>query len=431
MQNRTLGVLVFPTNRSDIILGNPFLLHYGSYNKNNSNVNRKTYYSEEQNRDCSNSSNPIGDNLSFCHHFSNEISTNLTGKMSESMESTHQCSKSGIYQQRTRNDEKEQQNMIKEQQKPLIIQIENRSGKSNGSKMTNTENESVGRKLSNLSKESKFSKFPEINITSTSHNSSSEIHKNPSASNIQQSNFTYNSKSLSSNSTMQAKQKFIEPIIQRRSLADVEQYENNIYQRHSSDGLVKEILDDLDNALDIDEYMSFNEIQQNSQKSIAISDDLLDDSKYSPIYEYDDNTRSAYKSKDDKGEYEIKSNKIKTTILISDHLNDQLIQELKQLPQGIMSLKDYKQKQKNLIIEREKLLEIDIEEMRKACTLDKYISQVPEFISGTTKLLPTWKRQILARKIAIKDMQRKEEELRRKFQEWKIRLYPIRRELKS
>ncbi|VBB33029.1 unnamed protein product [Acanthocheilonema viteae] len=79
--------------------------------------------------------------------------------------------------------------------------------------------------------------------------------------------------------------------------------------------------------------------------------------------------------------------------------------QLKQLPQGIISLKDYKQKQKNLLIEQEKLLKIDIEEMRKACTLDKYISQVPEFISGRMKLLPPWKRQMLARKIANEDMQ--------------------------
>lgn len=36
--------------------------------------------------------------------------------------------------------------------------------------------------------------------------------------------------------------------------------------------------------------------------------------------------RSAYKNKDNKREYEIKSNKIKTTISINDNLNDQLIQ---------------------------------------------------------------------------------------------------------
>uniref|UniRef100_A0A0R3RRP1 Enkurin domain-containing protein n=1 Tax=Elaeophora elaphi TaxID=1147741 RepID=A0A0R3RRP1_9BILA len=186
----------------------------------------------------------------------------------------------------------------------------------------------------------------------------------------------------------------------------------NIRQRHNADGIVKEILDDLDNALDSDEHMSFNEMRQNSQKIASLSGYPWDNSKYSCTYENDNSVRSAYKSKDNKREYEIKSNKIKTTISISDHLNKQLIQELKQLPQGMTSLKDYKQKQKNLIIEQEKLLEIDIEEMKKACISDKYISQVPEFVSGTTKLLPSWKRQILAQKIATEDMQRKEEELR-------------------
>lgn len=39
-----------------------------------------------------------------------------------------------------------------------------------------------------------------------------------------------------------------------------------------------------------------------------------------------DNVGSAYKNQDCKREYEIKSNEIKTTIMISDHLNDQLIQ---------------------------------------------------------------------------------------------------------
>ncbi|EFO17399.1 hypothetical protein LOAG_11101, partial [Loa loa] len=75
-------------------------------------------------------------------------------------------------------------------------------------------------------------------------------------------------------------------------------------------------------------------------------------------------------------------------------------------------------------------LEIDIEKMRKACTPDKYINQVPKFIDGTTKLLPTWKRQLLARKIANEDMERKEEEFRRKFHEWKAQFNPMRCKLK-
>lgn len=50
--------------------------------------------------------------------------------------------------------------------------------------------------------------------------------------------------------------------------------------------------------------------------------------------------------------------------------------------------------------------------MRKACTLDKYLNQVPEFISGTRRPLPSWKRLMLAQKIANEDMQRQEENLR-------------------
>ncbi|EJW70886.1 hypothetical protein WUBG_18207, partial [Wuchereria bancrofti] len=50
--------------------------------------------------------------------------------------------------------------------------------------------------------------------------------------------------------------------------------------------------------------------------------------------------------------------------------------------------------------------------IKKACTPDKYINQVPEFINGTTKPLPIWKRQMLARKIANEDMQKKEDEFR-------------------
>lgn len=42
---------------------------------------------------------------------------------------------------------------------------------------------------------------------------------------------------------------------------------HRIPQRHNANGIVKEILDDLDNALDCDEHKhtSCNEIQQNSQ----------------------------------------------------------------------------------------------------------------------------------------------------------------------
>ncbi|VDM91753.1 unnamed protein product [Litomosoides sigmodontis] len=113
-----------------------------------------------------------------------------------------------------------------------------------------------------------------------------------------------------------------------------------------------------------------------------------------------------------------------------------------------MSLKDYKLKQKNSRIEREKSLENEIEEMRKACTLEKYMSQVPEFISGTRKPLPSWKRSMLAQKIANEDMRRQEENLRvknlqfvtviplqrkyeEKFHEWKSQRYPIRHKSKS
>ncbi|VDO35467.1 unnamed protein product [Onchocerca flexuosa] len=141
--------------------------------------------------------------------------------------------------------------------------------------------------------------------------------------------------------------------------------------------------------------MSFRKIQHNLQKNVSVSDDFSDDSKLSTC-EYD-SVQSAYKSKDNKGEYEIKSNKIKTTISITDHLGDQLIQVHK------------------LFFKLKLQLEIDIEEMKKACTPDKYINQVPEFITGTEKQLPLWRRQMLAQKIAKEDIQKKEEELRVKF----------------
>ncbi|VDN95678.1 unnamed protein product [Brugia pahangi] len=190
----------------------------------------------------------------------------------------------------------------------------------------------------------------------------------------------------------------------------------DICHPHNANKIVKEILNESDNI----SLNSDNKIQQNSENITSISNDLLDDSKYSSAREYD-NLRNAYKNKDKKREYEEQSNNNKTTISISD----QLIQELKQLPNGMMSLKDYKLKQKNLINEQQKLLEIDIEMMKKECTPDKYINQVPEFINGTTKPLPIWKRQMLARKIANEDMQKKEEEFRRKFHEWKAQFYPI------
>nr|CDP95335.1 Bm1298, isoform a [Brugia malayi] len=205
-------------------------------------------------------------------------------------------------------------------------------------------------------------------------------------------------------------------ILDNPSLLHYGSYNRNICHPHNANEIVKEILIESDNI----SLNSDNKTQQNSEKITSISNDLLDDLKYSSAREYD-NLRNAYKNKDKRREYEKKSNNNKTTISISD----QLIQELKQLPNGMMSLKDYKLKQKNLINEQQKLLEIDIEMMKKECTPDKYINQVPEFINGTTKPLPIWKRQMLARKIANEDMQKKEEEFRRKFHEWKAQFYPI------
>lgn len=220
MQNGSLGTLVFPTHRSDIILGNPSLLHYGTYNRS---VSGKSYNPEEQNQNFKNSSNPVEDNLDN-YHPSNIIFTNSTRKLSESMESNQQYSNSGMdKQQRTRNDE------MMEQEKSLIIETGNQSTKSNESEMT--ENESVERKLSISSKKSELSKSSEINNTSISSNCSSEIYENSYTSNVQQSNSIYNSKSLSPNSVsvIQAKQKLIEPIIQQRSLTAMEQCMSSFY----------------------------------------------------------------------------------------------------------------------------------------------------------------------------------------------------------
>ncbi|VDK84944.1 unnamed protein product [Onchocerca ochengi] len=410
------------------------MLHYGSSNKNTSSDNRKSHYSEERSRDSTNSSDSTGDNLSFYHHFSNTISTNVTGKLSESAELSQQYSRIEIDQQKTKIDEKQKQNLLKKQ-KILIHQTgnspenvpetaicnepESKSSECNRLEsfsaktahlMRATENELTEQELSNLPKVSKSSKFSEVEITSTSLNSP-KLHKNSCSSDVQPNlqHYRCNSKLSSPDNTTQAKQKIIEAISQQRP--ENKQYMDNIHQRNNADG-IKEILDDLDNALESDEHLSVRQIQHNLQKNVSVSDDLLDDSKL-PTCEYD-SVQSAYKSKDNKGEYEIKSNKIKTTISITNHLNDQLIQELKQLPKGMMSLKDYKQKQKNLIIEQQKLLEIDIEEMKKACTPDKYINQMPEFITGTNKPLPLWRRQMLAQKIAKEDIQKKEEELRSK-----------------
>lgn len=246
MQNRSLGILVFPTHRSDIILGNPSLLHYGSHNKNDSTGNRNSHYPEKRSQDSRNSSDPTGNNLSLYHHFSNTNTIIATEKVSQSMESNQQCSRANIDQQRIKADKKEEQNLLKEQ-KTLIHQIGNPTKnvpgiaicneskyKSNEKKMiTITENEPIGWKLSNLPDGSEPSKISEVTITSTSLNSSSNIRKGSYVMdvqpNLQDHNFTYSSKSLSPSSTIQAKQKLIEAIIQRRSMAGNNQYMSDFF----------------------------------------------------------------------------------------------------------------------------------------------------------------------------------------------------------
>ncbi|VDO22112.1 unnamed protein product [Brugia timori] len=69
MQNHSLGILVFPTRRSHIILDNPSLLHYGSYNRSNFNDNKKLNYLEERSVDSRNLSNSTKDNLPLHYYF--------------------------------------------------------------------------------------------------------------------------------------------------------------------------------------------------------------------------------------------------------------------------------------------------------------------------------------------------------------------------
>lgn len=191
MQNRSLGILVFPTDRSDLIPGNPSLLHYGSC-KSNSSATKKPYYSKEESDGSGNSSNPIrGDKLSFRHHPSDTISTKKFNQ------SNQQCSKIV----RANNDDKEESNlMMNNRRNSLILQIGNETKKSSENKMTNVENEFDQRKLSN------FSKFPKIiNDTSTSYSG------------------THTFKLLST----QTEQEIIESIAQQPSLSDAEQYKSN------------------------------------------------------------------------------------------------------------------------------------------------------------------------------------------------------------
>ncbi|VDO75704.1 unnamed protein product [Onchocerca flexuosa] len=241
MQNCLLGTLVFPTRRSDIILDNPSLLHYGSYNKNTSSDNRKSHYSEERSRDSTNSSDPTGDNSSFYHHFSNTIFTNATGKLSKSAEPSQQYSRTETGQQKTKIDEKQKQNLF-EKQKVLIHQTGNSSEnapetavhnepKSKSIKcnrleslsaktahlMRATENELTGQELSNLPEVSKPSKFSEVEITSTSFNAS-KLNKNSYSSDNQPNlqHYRYDSKLSPPDNTMKAKRKIIEAINQQR-----------------------------------------------------------------------------------------------------------------------------------------------------------------------------------------------------------------------
>uniref|UniRef100_A0A915Q565 Uncharacterized protein n=1 Tax=Setaria digitata TaxID=48799 RepID=A0A915Q565_9BILA len=440
MQDRSLGTLVFPTQRSKTIRENPSLLHYGSGYKSGTTsragLSRPEERSQQQSRN-STSTSPVAKNLSLSSCFPTVIVTNEVNKLSQSIRSYQQCSKTVDLKKVTANG-KGQQNLFREQKTQMsrvhnppvkAIGTPGTKSKSNRSELlsadilnTATKNASVELKLSNSSIQSEDSKIPENEDISTSVNSSSKFGASSFQIAINELKIQHSksakcnsSNRIQSNSTMEERQrKMTEAIIQQQSLADDEQSKNSTRQRRNADGIVKEILDDLDNALESDEQMSsVREMQLHSQK--PASGNLSDSPKFS-IREYDI-VRSAYKSKDNEREYEIKSNRMKTTISISDQLNDQLIQELKQLPKGMMSLKDYKQKQKDLIVEQQKLLEIDIEEARSACTLDKYISLVPQFINGTTEPLPKWRRQILAQKIAREDAQRKEEELRVKFYE--------------
>lgn len=241
MQNRSLGVLVFPTRRSDTILCNPSLFHYGSHNKSNSSGNKKPHYWEGKSQDCSDLSDVSETNDSSLNsHLPISILTNVFEKLSRSVESSQQCWRVDTDQEEVvRMDAMKQQILLKEQ-KASAHHIGDASGnvpecaernKSkpmlNERKMRTTAEQGLTEwQSSNLPERLECSAFPNTNIIATSHNSSNASNAEP---NLQHLNSPHKAKSLSPSNAMQEKQKLIEGIIQRRSLAENKQHISDFY----------------------------------------------------------------------------------------------------------------------------------------------------------------------------------------------------------
>ncbi|VDM46023.1 unnamed protein product [Toxocara canis] len=92
-------------------------------------------------------------------------------------------------------------------------------------------------------------------------------------------------------------------------------------------------------------------------------------------------------------------------------LNEAVIGELKKMPNGINSLAQYKQEKQKEIIDKENQVRSQIENIKKEYTAEMFIDQTPIYFKGTETEIPRWKRLLMAQKIAAEAIRQREADL--------------------
>uniref|UniRef100_A0A0N5ATM5 Dynein axonemal heavy chain 3 n=1 Tax=Syphacia muris TaxID=451379 RepID=A0A0N5ATM5_9BILA len=208
----------------------------------------------------------------------------------------------------------------------------------------------------------------------------------------------------------------------------------------SNDNEELKILKDLDNALEEDEQMTFDELRQKVKVSANFSYfPLRSLYKGSPFQnmnltfrqysyhkdEYPDLTEnSETPNKTEASEQEqtkpeqplyigvLKKNKKPHKPYMDGErldkhgsnmsapvLSNDVIGELNRLPNGISSLSRYKQEQRQKVSEREQETRLAVENVERTYTPELFVDQTPKCFKDTDNPIPHWKRLLMAKKI--------------------------------
>uniref|UniRef100_A0A914X878 Uncharacterized protein n=1 Tax=Plectus sambesii TaxID=2011161 RepID=A0A914X878_9BILA len=105
-------------------------------------------------------------------------------------------------------------------------------------------------------------------------------------------------------------------------------------------------------------------------------------------------------------------------------LTEDVIQDLRKMTQGIGSLAAIKAERREQALAREQEAREEIARIQAELTPQFFLSQTPKTFTGSDAPIPEWKRQMIAKKMAVAAAKKEEERIWCEFEEWKKQFEP-------